>query len=333
MSSGEDIANACKKVSSEAENIKAKGDAAAKSGINALFNLIGNSIKEGRANTEAETQLKNIVQIDLTSKQIVDIATTCNNTVAVNQTNVITNDCPYCQTYGGCDVDGVTQVNDEDVNSQCYMTSLMDIMSKQEASADTAAKTMGLQQTQGILASSVSKVDGCNYLKSTATSDDYYRMISSCANQTISNQTNLIGSNCGKAANLVQKNSYRSFLLCTLQSDVSTWKGQSSDAVADIVTETNQKTTGVDFAAIIQSIGGAISSVFSGGALLIAVIIGGLLIAGVIFLRIIFGGGSGGGGGVGQGGMSDYPPEEFVPYRSYDNYAPPPQYYSKIQQL
>jgi hypothetical protein len=296
----EKAAEACKVISSEAENIKAEYDgqasmieAAGKAAANMMsFGLSGvlDNVTSGGDN-EVNQMTRNIINTDMSSEEITKIEQKCGNLNSVAQFNSIDNTmCKYCDT-NLCEMDGVNQSNDSSNKQTCVFQAIVDIMEAKTESVEAQALAQALQKAEGAGSGDNSVTSSsCNVSNKDMSTRAYFESVQGCQNQNSVLQNNDIKF-CGNILNTFQKNRASSVQECLTKAGVIKEVTLSSDTKL-IASAVSDQTTEV-------ASGASLGSLCS---ICIVCILGSVAsgVAGSV------GGGGGGGGG---GGFDDPPPE------------------------
>lgn len=203
-------AEACKHISSQAENIK-EGLKGATNVVSSIFGFL--NPRNYKSENESSTQIKNNFNIDLSVEDIKKIRNSCENINSNLQSNTIdTSKCQYCQT-NRCTLKNITQRNIQTSASECTINSLIDTLTQKTATIDSMAVIKAIQDAKGIGTSNSANTNICTNVNQDMSTSQYFENISSCANKTIGNQTNYIAS-CGDIMDIVQENSLENFSKC-----------------------------------------------------------------------------------------------------------------------
>ena len=238
-------AEACRKISSEADKIKEQWDGAAKTAANVFpWTAIANAIKGGDNTLDDET--RNIINKTITSDMRTKIDQACANTSANMQSNVIdTTKCEYCNKFR-CDISNVTQLNANDVVQDCTLTSAVTALMKQGSDTNAQALAQAIQKSQGLLSGDNAVTgDTCNVVNEDISASTYMETIARCANEATSNQSNIL-SNCGNATNVVQKNINKQIQDCIIGNVVEASTEQKTQTDTGSKIDSEQESTGVD---------------------------------------------------------------------------------------
>jgi len=250
----ESAADACRKISSQADIIKAQWDGAAKvAGQLSPLALIVNAIKGG--DNEVSSSVRNVLNESIRSDISTKIDQSCSNSSANMQSNIIdTTKCEYCNRFG-CDINNVTQLNTNDVQQDCALTTAVTELMKQGSDTNAQTLAQAIQKSQGPLSgNNLMSGDTCNVVNKDISSSAYLEALARCANEATSNQSNIL-SNCGNATNVVQKNINKSIQDCMIGTVVDTTIGQTSTTDLETKIEAEQTAIGMDTtASIIASI-------------------------------------------------------------------------------
>lgn len=277
---GDNAAEACKKISSEAENIAARMKQ--KSGLESLtpWGAVASMVSDLGSKNENLNQLRNITNIDLSNNDIINSINKCDNAFTGAQINKIDlTKCQYCQ-LNGCTINGVTQTNVMENNQNCKVQSLIDLLMQKGDSVSNLATAKMLQDSSGIGTSNESKTDTCNYVNKNMSSNRYIQAIQECANKTSYTQTNVFD-NCGSAFNIIQSNTYKNFQDCVLEATTVASDTIKSDTVAKTETDTSQKAdSGLNLNKIANTIADVAKSALNASTLIII----GVVLAGAVVL-------------------------------------------------
>jgi len=230
-------AEACRTISSKADEIKAHYSGAANvvSSIQGFFNP-----RNYKTENEVSTQLRNNFNIDLSTDDVKKIRNSCENVTSTVQSNVIDNSrCEYCQK-NRCTISGITQTNTAQNSQECSINSLIDTLMNKSATVDTMAVVKAIQDAKGIASSNTAKTSMCTNVNQDLSTTNYFENISSCANKTLSNQSNeLIG--CGDLINNIQSNSIEAFNKCMNNATSTASTSVTSEYRSSASVDTGQK--------------------------------------------------------------------------------------------
>ena len=225
---------ACEKVSSEAENIKAGFDGATgvADAIGAVFTFgLSRLGKDLQAENKVNETVKNILNIDLSSNDIMEISNTCTQKTDVKQRNIIGVD-PLCMqdpiigpiiaqgfASGTITIKNVSQRNVSEQEQSCVMKSLIDILSKKEADSTNLAALNVLQEAEGLMTKNQNEKDACNVVNKDMSSNDYYKNIQKCNQEALADQENKI-SVCMGMQDIAQENISSQKTNCLMEAGV-----------------------------------------------------------------------------------------------------------------
>ena len=248
----ESAAEACKKIASKAEEIEAhyKGTADIVAAAQGPFNP--RNYKSG--DNTSDDMMRNIVNTNLSSEDIVKIQNDCKNISATMQINEIDmTQCPYCQ-QNGCSVTNVTQENIAKSSQVCVLQAATDSLRKKTNSIDAQALAQTLQKAQDLMSgNNKSTKQNCNYVNTDMSSKSYLEQISSCSSENNVNQENRI-KGCGPVLNVIQRNANDNFQQC-LSSGTITMKDETTNDQSFISSfKVDQLTTGLNLTAAAGSI-------------------------------------------------------------------------------
>lgn len=197
-------AEACKKISSKAEEIEAHYDGAAK--VVATAQAFLNPKNYSSGDNKSSDMMRNIINTNMSQDDITKISNECANTASSVQINEIdVQQCPYCM-LNGCYIANVTQENISKSVQTCAMQSAIDTLMSKTNSIDAQALAQTLQKAQGVLSgSNESKKENCNIINTDMSSKQYMEARGSCAQSLSLNQENKI-KGCGAVMNVIQRN-------------------------------------------------------------------------------------------------------------------------------
>ena len=247
----ESAAEACKRISNRAEEIKAEygGIAQVYQNIPLLGLFNPNNYKSGD-NTSTD-MMRNIINVNLSKCEVEKIHNTCNNAVTLYQSNEIdTKDCKYCET-NGCTISGNIQKNASKVSQLCLITTAIGALSEKKSSVDAQALAKVLQEAEGLLSgTNYSQKENCNIISNDLSSKTYLDSKSDCLNQLNSTQVNKI-SGCGSILNNIQENESIALQECMLGTKLIKQDKLESEASASAQADTDQKTSGLTLMSLV----------------------------------------------------------------------------------
>lgn len=250
----ESAAEACKRISSRAEEIKAEYDGMAELYKNLpLYSLFNpNNYKSGDNTTN--DMMRNIINVNLSKCEVEKIHNTCNNAVTSYQSNELdTKDCKYCET-NGCTISGNIQKNSSKVSQLCLITTAIGALSEKKSSVDAQALAKVLQEAEGLLSgTNKSQKENCNIINEDLSSKTYLDSKSECLNQLNSTQVNKI-SGCGSILNNIQENESIALQECMLGVKIEKKDKLESEASATAKAESEQKTSGLTIMSLVVSL-------------------------------------------------------------------------------
>lgn len=244
---GQTAKDACNKISSRAEEIKADRGGVAGIIDSALSFFSPNNYKSG--DNSSTDVMRNIINTNLSECDIMKIENSCRNTAASVQSNIIDNTkCPACsdieilKIYPNiCSVSNVTQENNSVISQTCTIQSAIETLLKKTSSIDSQALANVLQEATGVLSgSNTSSGENCDVINNDMSSKSYMEHRSECANEITVDQKNHLGA-CGPVTGVIQKNQYANLQTCLMGTDVK--KESSASGITDIEKEriTKQK--------------------------------------------------------------------------------------------
>jgi hypothetical protein len=259
---GNNAAEACRAISSEAENIKARGDAVG--GVLGFLNP-----KNWGSQNETKQQIKNILGVDMSTDSITNIKNTCNNIFTGVQTNTIdVSNCPICETQK-CVIKGVRQTNVIKSQQMCGANAIIDVLKQKKGDFQSLAALKAIQDAKGIAAGNTSSSDICNYTDVNMSSKDYIDALSNCGNTASSVQSNTL-KGCADIIDVIQRNDYNNYQKCIAGATFTSEAKADMEAILEGDGETGQKSEGTDLFGFFNAfgnyiyyiVGGVISSSF-----------------------------------------------------------------------
>jgi hypothetical protein len=243
-------AEACKHISSEAEKIAAtyKGQAGLIKEVAKMtpWGAVSNAIDKIGAENDIKQQMRNILNIDLSSNDVMEISNTCTQKSTVEQTNTIKWD-PACLANpiiaqaianGTIKLTNIKQRNVAETEQKCIMQALLDVVSKKQASLENLVAAEALSKAEGLGAKNTVSQDTCNIVNKDMSSNDYINMTQSCNNEVFANQTNEIFA-CSGMEEIVQENLSTQKQECLQKAGVI----KASDATAEVSNTTQLSAT------------------------------------------------------------------------------------------
>lgn len=251
-------AEACKKISSKAEEIEAHYEGAAKIVDSAWGYMSPKNYKSG--DNKSSDTMRNIINTNLSQDDVTKINNECNQAASSMQSNVIDmTGCAYCNK-NGCDVSNVVQENELKTAQTCALQSAVDVLMTKTNSIDAQALAQTLQKAQDIMSgNNTSKKENCNITNTDMSSKEYMDVRGSCANSISPIQNNEI-KGCGSVMNVVQKNVAEQIQDCIIGNTVKKQSELESDTKLKTEQQSEQLTTGISPMA---SLGAGLSSVSS----------------------------------------------------------------------
>ena len=240
---GKDAREECNIVSSEADNMIA--------GLGGLAKVAGAIMSFGLTEifgteAQARTNIRNLLNIDLSSCEISQMQQACTSEAFTNQANLIDLRCEYCQK-NGCVAEDIIQTNTSHSKQSCVMQSLLDILSRKKATQDVAVAMEVVQKALGG-ASATSNTDICNKFNVDQSSQSYIDTQQQCVQRIYGDQTNKFYG-CGNARNIAQSNFRDTTQNCMAGVDMSIEHDTESGQKGDTSFKLDLSATGVVAAA------------------------------------------------------------------------------------
>lgn len=240
---GQTARDACNRISSRAEEIKAHYNGA-KGVIDAAMTFLSPNNYKAGDNTSTDI-MRNIINTNLSSCDINKIQMDCVNSSVNVQTNSIDNtQCVYCQTHQ-CTIKNVTQENIARIAQTCILQSAISTLLKKTASVDSQALAKVMQEAQGILSgNNTFQKENCSIIAPDLSTAKYIETKSSCINRLAIDQGNTIKF-CGDVTDIIQKNQFDAYQKCLMDSTVVSESEFSDTTKITHQSEAEQKSIGV----------------------------------------------------------------------------------------
>lgn len=240
---GVSAADACKVISSKAQDIAAQFSGAADLVSKAEAFLNPSNYKSGD-NTTNNT-LRNIINTQLTTSDITKVQNDCKNASTSLQSNTLdTTNCPFCQQHG-CNITGNTQTNQVSQHMMCSAQSAVQSLMSNGSSVDAQAAAQAVQKAVGLLSgANTATNDVCQQINTNMSSSSYVQQLTNCANTASVDQSNTIAA-CGSISNNIQANQIDQTYNCVAGSTTSQTVNSSSTAKAGASASASQSTEGV----------------------------------------------------------------------------------------
>ena len=243
---GETAQKACNRISSEAENIAAKAEGKSKltKAIGSILNPIGalldpKSYKSG--DNKTETYARDLINNNLSTCDWTNIENICKINVSSDQSNVVnTKDCPFCQ-INGCDIKGVTQKNNVEIENRCIIETIVDTLLNNKGSAESQALADTIQESQGALSGdNTYKTEDCSIINNDMSSTTYLNNRSECVVKNAVKQENRIEA-CGNVSDIIQENHFKALNECIVGTDKTIKTNNEGKAKSDKDRKNSQK--------------------------------------------------------------------------------------------
>lgn len=255
-------AEACKKISSKAEEIEAHYGGAAKLLQNMpLYSLFNpNNYKSGD-NTTTD-MARNIINTNITECEMQSINNSCSNTISSSQINEIDQSACYICTHVNpklCSITDVVQRNSSDLASTCSMKAAISILTSKKNSVDAQALAKVLQKADGLMSGANStRTENCNVIDTAMTSATYIEQKNTCINSLDLSQSNILKA-CA-ASGAIQENHSKQLAECMLNTETEKVSDIEAGAKVSKTIEATQESTGIDTAASAISASASLSS-------------------------------------------------------------------------
>lgn len=245
---GDTAAEACSRISTEADNIRAHYEGSARNIDSLLGPFSPNNWSSG--DNQTDDIITNIVNNNLSECEILKIENDCKNSVATSQINSISNvNCPACSdpkileiNPNICSVSDVTQTNVSEINQTCTIQSAIETLLQKTNSVESQALAEVLQEASGLLSGdNTYKSDNCTLINTDMSSAQYIENRSACANEISVNQENKLEV-CGQVTGVLQQNQFNGLQSCLIQSEAVSESSRDSDTVAKSESTIDQST-------------------------------------------------------------------------------------------
>lgn len=251
----QNAAEACAKISSRADEIKAHYGGTANIMKNlpgfALFNP--NNYKSGDNTTD--NMMRNIINTNMSKCEVEKIANICKNTSSSFQSNIIdTSMCEACNKDPSlCVVKDNTQINANDITQTCTIQTAIKALSEKKDSVDAQALAKVLQETEGLMSgSNTSTSENCNIINKDMSTQNYLETRNECLNSLNLEQENIM-KGCGQFINNIQENTSKQLQECLVGTISDKTDIISTDTKVKSELDIEQFTKGIDTTALIIS--------------------------------------------------------------------------------
>lgn len=250
----ESAAEACRKISSRAEEIEAEYGGVSEIMKNVPFVSLFNPNNYKAGDTSSKDTMRNIINSSISQEDITKIANECKPISTSVQRNVINIDlsgCKYCEN-NPCEVSvtNVTQENIDIVEQTCMMETAIEALMKNTKSIDSQALAQTLQKTKDLLSGKAeSSKDNCNVLNSSMSSKSYLESISACAQAASVDQENKIDAGCAASidvSNIIQANRAKKLQECIINATVDKQLVAEEEAKLKGSSESTQESAGLN---------------------------------------------------------------------------------------
>jgi hypothetical protein len=253
----ESAAEACKKISSRAEEIEAHYGGATKLLQNMPFASLFNPNNYRSGDNTSSDMGRNIINSTMKQEDITKINNECKqiaNSIQRNVLNIDLSKCKYCET-NPCSVSmtNVKQENIDKVEQLCQLEVAIEILMQNKKSIDAQALAKTLQKAQDLLSgNNNSDKENCNIINSKMTSESYLEAISTCAQESIADQENVINASCAQdigLANILQRNKADKLQDCIIGTTVDKTLIAEEEVKVKAAAESEQTTQGISMLA------------------------------------------------------------------------------------
>lgn len=255
-------AEACKKISSKAEEIAAHYGGAANLLKNMPFASLFNPNNYRAGDNTTSDMARNIINTNISECEIQSISNSCSNTISSSQSNVIDQSACYICTHVNpslCSVTDVVQRNSSDLTSTCSMKAAISILTSKKNSVDAQALAKVLQKADGMMSGANStRTENCNVIDTTMTSATYIEQKNTCINSLDLSQSNVLKA-CA-ASGAIQENHSRQLAECMLNTETEKVSDIDSGAKVSKTVEVSQESVGIDTTASAISASASLSS-------------------------------------------------------------------------
>ena len=260
-----DVSNAseaCKTISSEADNIRAAGEAGGR-----LLGFL--NPKNWGSDNEVKQQVKNIFGIDMSTETVTNIRNTCGNIFAGSQENILDfTECEYCKNHE-CVIKNFTQSNKINTEQLCGANAFIDVLKNNTTDIKSLAAIKAIQDSKGLASGNKLNYDLCNYVRVDLSSSDYLDALAQCNNSVSMAQANTLKS-CGGLEDTIQKNEFNNYQKCIATSTLNSEGIKKFDLTSDTGSENNQQSVGFDPMDFLNTLSETYSYAISGSLLSLA---------------------------------------------------------------
>lgn len=282
-----DAAEACRHISSRAEEIAAEwggmAEVAAEISKNNPLGFL-NPKNYASGDNKSKSITRNVIMNDLSDLTETDLNNICTQIAASDQENLINvnmNDCPYClevvkikadlikggfdsSAIEGCSVRGNVQKNVSKLNQECEFQTAIELLRRKQNSIDAQALADVTQKAKNILSgSNKSETMNCNVVKTDMSSKDYFKSRFDCSQKNTVKQSNKI-EGCAPFMDIMQDNYFESYDKCMAGVAMKKEETTKSDTKATAKSTIDQLSEGLDiYASLASFIASAVVSIIS----------------------------------------------------------------------
>lgn len=263
----EDAAEACKRISSKAEEIEAHYGGSDKLLQNMPFVSLFNPNNYRSGDNSTNDMARNIINTSMSECEIQSISNSCSNSIGSSQINIIDQTACYICTHVNpklCSIKGIVQRNNSELTSTCNMKAAIAILSSKKNSVDAQALAKVLQKADGIMSGdNTTRTENCNIIDSGMSSSSYIEQKSTCINSLDLSQSNIL-KGC-YVSEAIQENHSKKLAECMLNTELTKDTKIETTTNVENTFELDQEAEGINAAASIIS--GIVSMIFSSMAL------------------------------------------------------------------
>jgi hypothetical protein len=248
-------AEACKKISTKAEEIEAhyNGIANIVSSIPVLNLFSPSSYSSG--DNKTSDMMRNIINTNLSKCEVEQISNSCSTIATSIQSNIIdTSGCDYCNKVDprACIISGNVQVNNSATLQTCSIKLAIKMLSEKKSSIDAQALSKVLQKCEGIISgNNISASEKCNIISQDLSTKSYLEQKNECLNSLNLDQQNIL-KGCAFIDN-VQKNISKNIQQCIIGIESIKQDTIESNTTLKNESSSEQKSTGIDALAMFLS--------------------------------------------------------------------------------
>lgn len=256
-------AEACRRISTRAEEIEAEGKAVSDALANIPFYALFNPNNYTAGENKMNDTMRNIIEANLSSCEMTKITSLCEQSSTTGQSNIITTnkECEYCNKYG-CDAIGNVQSNTAVSEKSCTIQVAVSALVSKKNSVDAQALAKVFQKAEGLLSGNNNVTsENCNIIDADMSTQRWTEAKNQCIQDSGLLQENTL-SKCGNQINNRQINTSEMLQDCVQGTSLRFETNIENNTSVSKELEVSQETSGIDSSMMASLVSGSVSSCF-----------------------------------------------------------------------